>query len=1270
MIGEIPISRWEMEDLAARVRGCIQRNGLPQASDILDSRYPHTFLVFLTAFGSYNTQGDYWGALGEEVGSARDHLFNHRWHQRYLDKIKKLGLRHFAGKDPARPYVTTIRFHGGIPVYSLPDFFRHFVMTSVERPELAEVSTRQALDVLLRTAYNVDSPVINFLENSGSLGEEFFDACRSLARHYKQHQEILPFDQLDLPERVVQAFEDFVQEEYGQTEGERKTHLRKPAFLFTPYFEQAHLYLRLPEQEIPLRFAEGKIEWRVLLPDRQVLRHPCSIKMQRQHVVIEADFLPINFRPRSLHVSLIYFEPQVTTEKPLGKWLLPLMPPSDAAPLVAFRADGVALRPGAPLPGEQLLLVYPAPAQLRVEGVRQPSHTFGGLSGAWGGWQAHGWDLSQAWSLQLTQDNRPLGEPIPVTGKLPDPEIVGQPTRFNDDPSGTLLYIDEVPKLRIPLRPDVPLSRELSRWRMEVNSSWNAKPEIHESYPLNRYQDAIMASDRWAELSLEQIFGSEPVGTYSVCISGPLDEDREFRFRLWPKMTVVGLKKELLPYSGGSDSCSFSLLLPEGARCEAQAGTEGVEVQDLGGSSWAITASPETMRADLNLALEKEQGYPIRVPVFIPIPRLHWALTFAQDQGQLRWTTRMIQLPLDELVQALQKDLGALHIAMPGLDTAYRIGLELVEVDGSDMVRQEVDFQATPFDKIWLRAPLVKMRDTLSHAGSLARLDLKYQATRTEEMHHIPLVLLSRSLEVTEADLQPVGELKWLLVWKEAYPVKNRRVLIQPAWQPWQEALNYPISDKNSGSFLISDVGLPAARYHLYFYAALPDEPPATSIPPNITPIVVDLCSPEERIAVLEDQIREASTRGTHEMIFRTVLEAACIYEDLGNPKLRDEKLSELSKSFVHIDNLRYVLGFFRWLDGHNIQGSFSNFFRNFMFKPGLVRQILQRYRGDDPDLREYLSYVIHVKDIYTESAILIAQTSNSPAVLSACLRRLLLKEESELLPLIIEMILTAKLSNQDALDLLLQKPTWGMGALLGLPSSSAKHQLIAALITNSDKAVKDLTTEQKYQVILDALPYITEQAQRRVLMSELLKAGRAEAFHILMQAAQNSGLSELDTGELLSIHPKLAYKALSELTETEVQQFWLNWLAKHFPSAAGMVSPGSRIRTPVGIAVVKSIEMQDGQKIQITHLSEPNIRLHLDVGEGVYNEQIILEPGSQTLSFINASTIITCGRCGFFHPNRRAIDQHNRNDHPYQSLRMGTTTNPISIRWEELDIL
>jgi len=1267
MVGEIPISRPEMEDMASGVRGCIQRQGLPHATEILDSQFPYTYLVFLTAFGAYNTARDYWGALGDEIGAVREHLFNHRWHQRYLGKMKKLGLHYFAEEDSSTPYVTTIRYHGGIPVYSLADYFRHFVLPAVERPELAEVSARQALDVLIRTAYNVDSPVINFLENSGVLGETFFDACRQLARHYHQRGEILPAANLDLPERVVRAFETFVQEELLPAQGELKLRLRKPVLLFTTETTTpAHLYVHLPEQEIPLRFAEGRLEWRVGWPGTsQNLLRPCQTKMRRQHMVVEEEYLPVNAIPQVVQAALIYVSND-QTEIPLRHWLLPLMVTGYTEQVLAFRANGVAHRPGEPLPAEEVLLVYPVDVELKVEGVFGPSHHFGSLYDAWTGWQANVWDLSQAWSVQILRDERPVGMPLPVAGKLPAPEMLGEPFKDNADPGGIQLYIGHAPTLRVPLRPDIALNRELARWRLDLRSSWSSQPEIQENFPLVHIQNAITVQDSWAHIPLAHLLCPMPIGTYTLCLSSPFEEDIEFRFRVWPKITIVGLKRAIFPTSEGSEAQTLTLILPDEAHCDAQTGAEGLEISPKA-YGWEIIVAPEAIRADLDLVWERSGGEAIRLPLYIPIPRLRWALALDQDQGRMQWTTRLIQRPIDQVVQS---ETGALHIAMPGLESAYRLTLEVVDVD-SGRVRQSEPFQKTPFAPDWQRLSLGKLRDTLRHAGSLARLDFVYQGTREEEEIGIPLLLLSRQLEVSNVELHAIGELDWRLTWEQRYPVRNRRVLLQPAWQPWQQALEFRIADQNSGSLIISDVGLPSARYHLHFCAVPPDEPALTEIPDGADTIPIDLCTPEDRLAELIRQEWEANNTNNYDLLFRGTLESACIYDDIGSEKKRDEKLGELAKFCNRIDNLRLFLGLLKWVNSHlDAKDTNRRFFRRFLYKPELVKRILQRYRKDQSELRSYLAYVPEVKDIYAESAHLIARQSDNPAILSACLQRLLQQEDNKLVPFIAEMIAGAKLSNLDAADLLSQKPGWALNAVAALPSSPATNQLLAELLIKIGGELLNPMPEQKQTVVLRAFPYTRDRSLRLEFMRYLLKERRQEAYHALMQAQQELHLEIDELIDLLTIDPKLSINTLSALPESDVHQTLLAQMIKHFPAAAGIVSPGNRLKTPAGIALITMLETQDGQRPASANIKDAALRIHLVVGEGLLSEKLILDCASSILHFVDAKSVLTCGYCDFIHPNRRVFDQHHRANHPYQSLTMGSSSAQVKVDLNKIEII
>lgn len=1252
MIGEIPISYAEMEDMASGIRACIQRWGLAQATEILDRQYPFTFLVFLTAFGAYNTERGYWVALGEEMGVPREYLSNHQWHKRYIEKVKKLGLRYFDEEETSTQYVTTIRYHGGIPVYSLGDFFRHFVMPSIEHPDLTGLPAKKALEVLLRNAQHVDAPVIHFLKNSGELGIEFFETCCRMARYFRKHGEIPQPQNINLPERVVRAFENFVEEELQSSEDRAKLRLQKPVLLFTPDpSSPAHLYLRLPEQELPLRYAEGVLEWRIHLAGSQrVIRRPCKTMMRRQGMVVTEDYLPINEVPQAVLVTLVYGADN-REEQVSRRWTLPLMAGSRSDQILAFRANGVALRPGDPLPAEEVLLVYPENVELRAEGSARISYYLGSLSGAWRGWQANGWDLSRAWSVQMVRQGMPVGTPLPVAGKLPAPQLLGQPTQWNDDPMGVPLFVGKPPVLRVPIRTESDLSRVLARWRLSLRSSWSAQPEIQKDCSLVQLQHVITVQNGWAELPLSHFLGSSPVGTYTLTLSRPYEEDVEFRFRMWQNLTVLGLKPAIFLTSEGSESRKITLLLPGRASCELQSGAKGISIEP-GDNGWEVTVEPETVRADLELVLKKSENENIRVPIFIPIPRLRWALTLDQDQGQLEWTSRLIRRPLEQILQSKN---AALHVTMHGLEKAHCLELELVDAE-SGAVRQKETFKRTPFAADWLRLSFDRLVDTLRHIENQARLNLVYQSSPQEKKIRVPLLLLSHQLEVYDVALHPEGELRWRLTWKQRYFVRNRRVLIQPAWQPWQEAWEFPIPDAQANTLILSDVGLIPTRYCLHFYTAEKDAPPLKAIPAEAAAICIDTCKPEERLAELRKQAREALNRGVHETAFRAVWESACIFHDLGQHQLRDEKLSELTKLILHIENLPLLLGFFRWLEKHNIQSAYNSFFRKRMFNPDFVGKILKRYPKNHPDLRTYLSYVPKVRDIYTESAYLIARCTDQPEVLRACFERLLQQEDQSLIPFIVEMVESARLSNADAADLLGKKPDWALNFVVELPPSKTVNRLLADLLVKaSDEAVNALITNNP-EPIFRALPYLNKSPKRNRWVHSLIQQSPEEVITTLLQSDYEMLFDMDETISFLSLVPAISIKILRVLPETRNHKALLDRLIERFPSVSGLIRPGSQLKTPFGVARVTKIETLDGKSLELARMEGEEIRVHLIIGEGSLSEKAVLDCAHQELSFVDARVLYTCGHCDFTYPNRKMIDQHHHECHRYQSLFIRTS--------------
>jgi hypothetical protein len=961
LLAEIPLTRTDIEDICACVHASINRIGIADATRFITKRYPHTFLVMMAGFAAHNTEQGYWAALGGAMGVSQYELFNHGWHSTFKQEMKVRGLPYFDHEEAANPFVTTIRFHGGIPAYSLPDFFERLLLPTIKRPALNEIPTKQAMAAVLKTAYFVDSPVINFLENSGILGEKFFDACRKMARHYLQaHGDLLPAAELGIPEYVVEAFGDFM--ERG-ADDDPSSQLRKPLLGVIPTSDRDRAWLKLPEQEIELRFAGGTLEWRIqwsgmLVPEKI----PCQLLRRRQDTLIREEYFPIEATPNQVTVSLVFNNG--ATEDILRHWTLPLVPKEGRTPLLAFRSDGQQVRPGQALPAELLCLVYPWDAELRISGKGQLSESYGRMYEAWQGWQINTWDLTEAWSIEVNRNEQAVGQIISVAGRQPEPELYGgalSPYGQSDTP----LYIGEPPAVKIPLRAGSKPAEELGRWQIEVSPVWDAEPPVQYSGRVDAMMDQVTLEENAALVNLKTIFSKETVGTYQIKIHGPGSIRNAFRLRLWPKMLVLGLPKRLLPPEQNNQPVEFILRLPQNAGCEVQAGAGDVQVrEDIAG--WKITSATDILNVNLNLTWQAKGRPLIRVPVNIPIPRLRWALALDQNQGHLEWTS----LPLQKSATALlQSSAAAIHVQAHKLsENLNRLRLELIETDDSDQPLQEAEVKQTAFSPDWLRIPLGQFNGTLQNKSQQGRVDFVLLPRRDEPGYRYPLLLSPHSMDIRNVALSQVDDTTWKLTWKEDFPLKNRRFMLVAAWQPWQEPWEYKVPDQARGEFLLEDVALPATCYHIYFYVAPAWEQLRTTIPADISPYVIGLCSPTHRLAEIESDFHR-----TDEELFRALVEKVCIFEDIKDLENRDQALSQCLVPFNHLTNLRLMLGLVEWLNFRKIISPSQKFLWRTLYDSKKVELVLKQYKLTDPLLRRFLNHVGRGAVVYGRSALLIA---------------------------------------------------------------------------------------------------------------------------------------------------------------------------------------------------------------------------------------------------------------------------------------------------------
>lgn len=1131
LIGEIPLRRRDVEDMADSLSSLIQRSkNLARATDTILQYYPCVFLAFLTGFAAHNIERDYWGQIATRLNTERGYLFNQHWHHHYIELVKGHNLRYFTGDEASNRYVTTIRFHGGIPAYSLPDFFARIVIPSVQRPAYAELSSRKALDLLLKNIYNVDLPVIHFLTNSGDLGVEFFQSCRDMAIRFFKEQELPAPETTDLPIYVIEAFATYM--EIGQEQGLR---LRKPILFFDPYPNcESHLHLRLPEEQIPLRYVEDQIIWQVTWQgQRAPLEIRPSIHKQRQDVLTRESFHIINAAPESLRVSLL--RQGGSGLEPVRRWNLACLPPKDR-PLLAFREishgseyPGQMFNLGFELPATTLLLVFPADVTLQANGSAHCiENTNLNLSGAWQGWQAQRWDLQNTFAVHLLRNGEEICPPIPIEAAGLDPELGGTVFVHNDDPNGIPLYAGHTPVLKIPLRPGQPLVDELSRWKVELRPHWETSPPVNKETDLSTYiEQVILDEENIAEFDLKALLGEQAAGTFTLCVRCISENEFEFCFRMWPSFYLLDLQKYYFPTGTGEQQVEFNLRLPDDTFCEVQPGANGISVE-AGAIASKVIVQADVIRADLYLVKPLAAGESVRVPLYIPIARMQWSLLIGTTEEEIEWSPHPVQRPIDAVLQATS---ASVHLRMHGLQNiAERVNLLLIDPDHPDEIIQEERIRTNPLGKDWLRIPLGPFRTTLSRYEQASQLELhiSYRAPRNEESVRVPIVLLSRRLDIRNVNLQPAGELTWRLTWDESHSLRNRRVLIGSAWQPWWEPWEFQIPDNARGEFMIENVGLLPSKYRIHFYTAHIGEPRRTTYPESDV-VEISTCTPETRIAQLTGQTSRAAGEE-----FRDQFELVCIYNELG--KSYDTVVSSCIENVKtgQLTNVHLLLGFYKWLKEQETQRYNAVAVSYWILKPIYVRYVLEHLPHNDPLRREFMLLVLKAKYLDSESSFLLAQKEDDPFVVNHCLKHLIQQHyEQRVVELIINMVQNARLSNRDAADLLALKCEPAIQDLLKNPETPTRDSLIVSLFHYGNghaSVINSLSSE-----LLAGMVACESNPEFSIIyIRALIERQESAGVRALIQSYRDGQMDDAEAKALLSLNPSFTLPVLQSISHTE----------------------------------------------------------------------------------------------------------------------------------------
>jgi hypothetical protein len=166
-------------------------------------RYAPLVATYLVAEGIFNfAQGTYWPNLSV---SRLDRAILTRVFEHVLDTYENLERFRALVDAGAQRYLTPILAHGGIPRYSLHDFFT--LVLHAERRGAMDASEMLAYWREHPSAFvNIDKPVERFLLYGGDVSVDFLDRCLDLVRSRPTTLHDLPPDRFGLPAYVCDAY--------------------------------------------------------------------------------------------------------------------------------------------------------------------------------------------------------------------------------------------------------------------------------------------------------------------------------------------------------------------------------------------------------------------------------------------------------------------------------------------------------------------------------------------------------------------------------------------------------------------------------------------------------------------------------------------------------------------------------------------------------------------------------------------------------------------------------------------------------------------------------------------------------------------------------------------------------------------------------------------------------------------------------------------------------------------------------------------------------
>lgn len=786
LLGELNLSEEQTKSLGARIAELVHRCGSPEALHILEESYPACLAVSLVAQGVYGYRGgDYWSSIAEETGLGLN--AQQRLGQFIEQFLWKNNLPSFPGVGGHR-YVTIILLHGGIPNYSLPDFFEHFLAPVISHPNSFGSSAQDLIAEWLSSTSRssvVDKPLRRFLEHGGNMAINFVTRCLDMGQYDVEHEGLPSAEEIGLPSRVIDAYRDWINKKTRAVSTRRsEPHLTRPILTFDPWGNG--LLVDLPTQILPDTLNPVGGQWRIEAESMFCY----SLQAHWRSTGWETEPYQIELPPARDYRIILEAGAELQRA-----WHFHCA--NGHLPLLAFDPEsGIFVPFHDTLPARPLWLLFPREQVVEVEGgakYEELPH----LAGAWSGFKAEGWDLSHASVVIIGATS------IPVefdTERL-QPRLEGQRVSHLCHTTGqSTLYTGGPPDLIIPLSPHRAPAVEVERWHITLHDD---KGRVIASKRLAATTYFVEQNTLRVPLSVPDLLGQQPFGTFAISLRGPLGRDAAYSIAVVPTLQVHLHEHDYIRLPGEEGKLSaphFSIATSEELLLERVEADVRISTKQRG--IYAVDVPAAHVRADF-LLRSTENGS--TVPFTVPLPVVQWAVIEGQ---QLVLPNSAWQKTLITQSQAWfnQSDLPRVLVSLTSPEG------EAIALAGHLLVHYQKEHppQVVPSRgkaRKWLAFNLKEASDSIrSCREGIIFIELALDALPGNAYpHRLPMLRLTQTLDLTSVVLDScLVEDTWILSlsWQSDAPIlRNRQVQLWPLWRPWDSPICISIPDEVTTRF-------------------------------------------------------------------------------------------------------------------------------------------------------------------------------------------------------------------------------------------------------------------------------------------------------------------------------------------------------------------------------------------------------------------------------------------------------------------------------------